>query len=301
MNMISDLISPVIEYGEVENDPPEDLAGAGLAGIVGKLRGLEPFPEAAHRLLLLIWDPEHDSEKVVEIIQSDPSLTARVLRLINSGAFGLRRQCESVRRAVVLMGSQQVAQVAVAQLALDQFRSVGPLGRRICDHCQLVAKLCRTLAARRQRLRNVDLFTPGMLHDIGKLLMLQVDQGDYADMLTEASGEPDTLHALERSRFGYDHAVLAHHVMTQWRLPEQLRTVILLHHDPKGASAVSVTMAESVSVLRLADALSYALPGDPVGDGEKISAIAGSDEAKTLELDAYRLAQLWPVFFELLS
>ncbi len=284
-----------------QNGPPEDIAEAGLAAIVGKLQGLKPFPEAAQRLLLLVWDPEHDADAVVEIIQSDPSLTARVLRLINSGVFGLRHRCESVRRSVVLLGSEQVAQVAVAQLALDQFDGTGKLGKQISDHCRLVGNLCRKLGARRPRLRNVDVYTPGMLHDLGKLLLLQVDQGEYLDVVMSAPAEPDALHALERSRFGYDHAVLADRVMEQWKLPVLLREVIRLHHDWDTARAGTVGLRESVAVLRLADRLSYELIGDPVGDPEKLELIAASPEAQTLELDTHRLAQLWPQYFELLG
>ena len=56
--------------------PPEQHAAAGLAAIVGKLQGLKPFPESAQRLLLVLWDPEHESSEVVKIIERDPTLTA---------------------------------------------------------------------------------------------------------------------------------------------------------------------------------------------------------------------------------
>ncbi len=283
------------------NDPPEEVAAAGLAAIVGKLQGVKPFPEAAQRLLLLMWDPEHDTDRVVETIQADPTLTARVLRLINSGAFGLRRKCESVRRSVVLLGSHQVAQIAVAQLALAQFAGGGPSARRIADHCQAVASLCRLLARRRPRLRNVDVFTPGMLHDLGKLLMLQVDQGEYEELIATSPVEPDTTSLQEAAKFGYDHAVLAEHVMRQWKLPDHLCEVISLHHDFEAALRRSASVAESVAVLRFADHLSYVLPGTPHGDPEQIATLAELEEAQLLELDTHRLAQLWPSLFEALS
>lgn len=285
---------------DLENAPPEDLAASGLAAIAGKLLGLAPFPEAAQRLMSLIWDPDHTSEAVVEVIQSDPTITARVLRLINSGAFGLPRSCESIHRAVVLLGSLQVAQIALAQLALEMFDDTGPLGRRISTHCRTVGLLCRRLAARRPGLRHVDVFTPGMLHDLGKLLMLQVDQGDYAELLREAPEDADVSHQLERARFGYDHAVLASHVMTQWNLPPRLREIIALHHDPE-AAASRPDLIESVAVLRMADRLSYALASDPFGETETLENVVACPEAELLELDAYRLVQLWPTLREAIA
>jgi HD-like signal output (HDOD) protein len=223
-------------------------------------------------------------------------LTAKVLRLVNSGVFGLRRSCESISRAIVLLGSRQVAEIAVAQLALGQFDNTGELGRAIADHSQRVAGLCRKLAARRKQLRNVDVFTPGMLHDVGQLLMLQVDQGEYERLLRSVPAEADSLHELEMANFGYDHAVLAHHVMEQWRLPEMLRDVIRYHHDPAGIDPNNPTLREAVAVLRLANQISYVLLGDRNGERENLARLAATDEAALLELDATKLAQLWPDF-----
>jgi HD-like signal output (HDOD) protein len=140
-----------------------------------------------------------------------------------------------------------------------------------------------------------------MLHDLGKLLLLQVDQGEYEELLRSVPVGADTASQQELARFGYDHAILAEHVMRQWRLPDHLCEVIRLHHDFDAASRVSPTVAESVAVLRFADHLSYVLPGDPHGDPEQIAILAEMPEAKALDLDARRLAQLWPSLFEALG
>lgn len=284
-----------------EAAPPDQYAAAGLAAIVGKLQGLKPFPESAQRLLLVVWDPEHDSAEVVKIIERDPTLTAKVLRLVNSSAFGLRKTCESISRAVMLLGSRNVAEVAVAQIALSQFDDAGPLSRVIADHCQLVGGLCRKLAARRRLLRNVDVFTPGMLHDLGKLLMLQVDQGDYEQLVASAPAEPDALHALERAQYGYDHAILADHVMTQWQLPSTLREVIRLHHDLDNVDPNLPAIREAVLVLRAADRLSYALLAHPDITPEVAQDLAATREFQALELDAERVTVLWPDFRTLIT
>jgi HD-like signal output (HDOD) protein len=276
--------------------PPEQHAAAGLAAIVGQLQGLKPFPESAQRLLLVLWDPEHDSGEVVKIIERDPTLTAKVLRLVNSSVFGLRKACESIARAVMLLGSKVVAEVAVAQIALSQFDDAGPRSRSIADHCQLVGGLCRKLAARRKLLRNVDVFTPGMLHDLGKLLMLQVDQGEYEQLLLEAPPQADAVHALEQQHYGYDHAVLADHVMAQWQLPATLREVIRLHHDPEGAKGSTPALQEAILVLRAADRLAYAPLWEQNPSDELIRGIAQAPEFSALELDAERLLLLWPDF-----
>jgi HD-like signal output (HDOD) protein len=280
---------------------PEQHAAAGLAAIVGKLQGLKPFPESAQRLLLVVWDPEHDSNEVVKIIERDPTLTAKVLRLVNSAAFGLKKVCESISRAVVLLGSRSVAEVAVAQIALSQFDDAGPTSRLIADHCQLVGQLCRKLASRRRLLRSIDVFTPGILHDLGKLLMLQVDQGEYEQLFLSTPLEPDVMHEVEHAHYGYDHAVLAEHVMVDWRLPDVLRDIIRAHHDPKTAASLSPALQEAVHVLRASDRLSYLLVKNVAPSPELLERLATLREFQALELDTERLAQLWPDFVSLIK
>lgn len=279
------------------SDVPGSAAGGALAAIVGRVQGLKSFPDTAQRLLSIICDPDHRSSQVVSIIETDPELTAKVLRLINSGAFGLRGNCESVERCVVLLGSRQVAELAAARLALDQFEGSGKLGKVIRLHSVSVAALSRRLARSRPLLSGIDTFTPGIIHDLGKLLQLQVDQGQYAELLRCAPHEAETICQLERAHLGYDHSMLAAYVMIGWNLPEFLRTVIALHHNQDAAWKYPSRVVEAVAVLRLADHLDYALQTDPAGDCA--GQIAALDSAEILELSEGDLRALWPDLLEL--
>jgi two-component system, cell cycle response regulator len=279
------------------SDVPAGAAGGGLAAIVGRLHGLKPFPDTAQRLLSAVCDPNHRGTQVVSIIETDPELTAKVLRLVNSGAFGLRHICESVERSIVLLGTRQVAELAAARLALDQFEGSGKLGKTIRSHSIAVAGLSRRLARRRPLLAGVDTFTPGILHDVGKLLQLQADQGQYAQLLSSAPHEASTFQLLERAHLGYDHAMLADYVMDGWHIPEFLRTVVALHHNQDATWNHSGQVVEAVAVLRLADHLDYALQKDPSGDCA--SEVAALDAAELVELAEADLRALWPELLDL--
>ena len=291
------MTDPLERLGAPESDASASAAAGALAAIVGRVHGLKSFPDTAQRLLSTICDPGHRSSEVVSIIETDPELTAKVLRLINSGAFGLRGTCESVERCVVLLGSRQVAELAAARLALDQFEGSGKLGKVIRLHSVSVAALSRRLARSRPLLSGIDTFTPGIIHDLGKLLQLQVDQGQYAELLSSAPHEAETICQLERAHFGYDHSMLAAYVMVGWNLPEFLRTVIALHHDQAAAWKHPPRVVEAVAVLRLADHLDYALKADPAGDSA--GQIAALDSAEILEMSAGDLLALWPEMLDL--
>ncbi|MEN9578606.1 MAG: hypothetical protein RJA70_1615 [Pseudomonadota bacterium] len=109
---------------------------------------------------------------------------------------------------------------------MGQFSNSGPGGRMINAHSFVVASLARRLARGRAVLVGLDTFTPGILHDLGKLLQLEVDQRQYAALLEQAEPGANQLITLERAHLGYDHAELAAHVMTGRKLPEALVTVV---------------------------------------------------------------------------
>lgn len=286
-----------MSFPRIVSETPSSAVSTGLAALVAELHGLRPFPQTAQRLISTVCNPNHRAAEVIAIIETDPELTAKVLRLVNSGAFGVRHVCESIERGVVLLGTRQVAELAAARLAFEQFEAAGRLGMAVAAHSLSVAALSRRLARSRAALASVDVFTPGILHDVGKLLLLQVDQGEYSALLTKASETAETSHEPERILFGFDHAMLADYVMERWNLPEFLRTVVSLHHDQDASFGHGAQVVEAVAVLRLADHLDYALEVDPTG--ECAPELALLDAAELLELSAEALRTLWPELREL--
>ena len=287
----------MLDFSGFTSEPPNSAVSTGLAALVAELHGLRPFPQTAQRLISTVCDPNHRAAEVISIIETDPELTAKVLRLVNSGAFGVRHVCESIERGVVLLGTRQVAELAAARLALEQFEATGRLGMMVASHSLSVAALSRRLARGRAVLSGVDVFTPGILHDVGKLLLLQVDQGEYSALLGEASPQAETSQEQERVLFGFDHAMLADYVMERWNLPEFLRTVVSLHHDQDASFGHGAQVVEAVAVLRLADYLDYALGVDPAGDCA--AEMAALDAAELLELSEEALRALWPELLDL--
>ncbi|HEY2407734.1 MAG TPA: HDOD domain-containing protein [Polyangiaceae bacterium] len=269
----------------------ESRAAASVAAVGAKIIGAKPFPIAARRLEELTRNPKARLEQVVSVLETDPGLSLRLLRLVNSAGYGLKVRVTSVRHAAVLVGTRRLHHVATTAAILDLFDSKNnQTAFELLEHASVVGSLCRYLGVH-LGLPHDELFTCGFLHDIGKLMLLDTEGARYSELVRNFGGGPDQLHIKERELFGFDHALLGAHVLSAWNIPEPVPKVIACHHQPSRAMQ-DPGLAALVQTLRLADQLSYALAleTDAVG-----IALAMSGEAPAyLDISEAQLAALWP-------
>jgi putative nucleotidyltransferase with HDIG domain len=267
----------------------EEAASKSLAATAARIVGAKPFPVAAKRLEELTRTTSARIEQVVGVLESDPALSARLLRLVNSAGYGLKVRCTSVRHAAVLVGTRRLNQVATTAAILDLFESSNSLAAELLEHAAIVGSLCRYLAVH-LGLPHDELFTCGFLHDIGKIMLLDTEREVYPALLREFGGSADSVHEQERRVFGFDHATLGAHVLTAWNIPEPVPKVIAWHHQPARAMQDSLLSA-MVQTLRLADLLAYEL-----GRGQEqagIALVAQSEAARYLDISEPQLASMW--------
>jgi putative nucleotidyltransferase with HDIG domain len=267
----------------------EEAASKSLAATAARIVGAKPFPIAAKRLEELTRTSTARIEQVVSVLESDPALSARLLRLVNSAGYGLKVRCTSVRHAAVLVGTRRLNQVATTAAILDLFESSNALAAELLEHAAIVGSLCRYLAVH-LGLPHDELFTCGFLHDIGKIMLLDSERDVYPSLLREFGGSADSIHEQERRVFGFDHATLGAHVLTAWNIPEPVPKVIAWHHQPARALQDSLLSA-MVQTLRLADLLAYELGRRQ--DQEGIALVARSEAAQYLDISEPQLAAMW--------
>jgi len=267
----------------------EEAASKSLAATAARIVGAKPFPVAAKRLEELTRTTSARIEQVVMVLESDPALSARLLRLVNSAGYGLKVRCTSVRHAAVLVGTRRLNQVATTAAILDLFESSNALAAELLEHAAIVGSLCRYLAVH-LGLPHDELFTCGFLHDIGKIMLLDTEREVYPELLREFGGNADSVHEQERRVFGFDHATLGAHVLTAWNIPEPVPKVIAWHHQPARALQDSLLSA-MVQTLRLADLLAYELGRRQEQEG--IQLVAASEAAQYLDISEPQLAAMW--------
>lgn len=238
-----------------EEDRLASLAASkSLAATMSRAHGVRAFPESARRLLVAVQDPLFDVDRIAELIESDTSLAARVLRVVNSPVFGLRVQVRKIRVAVTLLGSKNITEIAKAAAVLDWFEDESPGVAEIFRHSSAVAAVARHVASR-CRLSPEEMYSCGLLHDFGKLIMIQSGDDDYAQLALELAREHDVIHLKEREAYGFDHAVLGARMFAEWQIPEPLPSVVALHHQPERALRRGDHVGRMVAALRWSERL----------------------------------------------
>jgi putative nucleotidyltransferase with HDIG domain len=204
-------------------------------------------------VIRLIQDTESPNEEVARAIEYDPSLTSNILRLANSAYFGHVTAVSSIRDGILLLGRNRVFQLVVAS-------TVGKMARKgikgydlapgdLWDHLIGTAIGTRKLGEILDLQIPDSLFTAGLLHDIGKIVLgTYVDQ-DATSILSLAFEEGQSFEQAEQQVLGIDHAEVGACLLEHWNLPAELVEVVRWHHEPERLSAD--TMA--VNLVHMAD------------------------------------------------
>lgn len=197
---------------------------------------------SASQLLQLTSKPDHELKEVVTLVKTDANLTARVIKVVNSAAFGLLNEITSIDRATAYLGERIIVSIAIGDCAGKLFEKelVGyeAAGGDLWKHDLRTAIAAREVVVQSQSEISPDLaFTAGLLHDIGKSLISDFLQGTAPEAL-ELINSQDSLDYLqaEEKLIGIDHTEAGFELAKAWQLPTELAEVILYHHQPADAS-----------------------------------------------------------------
>lgn len=245
-------------FGDADDSQAVSAASSSIAAAVATEVGIRPPPVSLNRVFALAAKPDVEVDEVVRVIESDPILVVSILKAVNSSASGLANRCNSIRAAVPLLGVRGALQIASAAATLSAVEGTSKWSERILEHCHVVAALSSYLAPS-CGLKQEDAYTAALLHDIGKLMLLQSHVVEIEAILEGNPDRVDVAHKLEREAFGYDHAVLGAHVLRAWKIPEPVPKIVAWHHARNRAYRAGGKIAGLTALLRLADYLSVAL------------------------------------------
>jgi len=282
-----------------DDDPERTAAEASrsLAAAAARAAGLKPFPVVAQRVMTLLADPDTPVIKVRKAIEQDPALAARLLRVANSALYAPAVACRSVEDAVMRLGSRAVSEIVVSLATLGMFNDAKHgFGAAFRNHCVGVAAVARVLGTewRYQGVEHV--FLSGLMHDIGKLLAMQVGEIRYEALDPSALAGPDLVHVHERAFAGYDHAVLGAHVLELWKLPDGIAKVVALHHQPGRAFAAGGNLGLGVALLRLADQIEFQIRKSRALDEAFLEGLLRDSAAEYTQFSREVLCAMWPKF-----
>jgi HD-like signal output (HDOD) protein len=179
----------------------------------------------------------HSSIKdISDIISSDPSLTTRLLRLVNSAFYGFPSKIDTVSRALLAVGTNQIRDLAMATSVLRLFKGI-PAGLVNMDSlwrhsvaCGVAAKMLATAGRRDTSVERF--FTAGIIHDIGRLAIYKMMPDAAQEMILRCRVSNEPLCLVEKEVIGFDHADLGRALAQLWNLPASLEEMIACHHFP---------------------------------------------------------------------
>ena len=200
---------------------------------------LPSLPAAVLEVLRLCHADEIDLWKIADVLSTDPSLAARVLRAANSASLAARGKVGTLSRAVPLLGSNAVVALALSfALVRGRRRDEGGFDRSAFWRRAVFSALAsRTLAEADEGLDPEEAFLGALLQDIGMLALAEVFPREYGELCTRAGGEHEALARLERELWQADHASVGALLARAWRLPPLLQHAVGGSHLPPDPSA----------------------------------------------------------------
>jgi putative nucleotidyltransferase with HDIG domain len=264
------------------------------------------FPKSVQRILEMTRDLNCSPKELIAVIEKDPVMTMKLLRILNSAYYSFPKQITSVNQSVAYLGLNTVKNMALSFAVMGTLPKHNAAGfdiQRYLMHSLTTASLARTLCQKYSRdgTDPADCYIAGLLHDFGKVVFAQFLAEDFKEALTRSSKEAISLHTAEQQIIGTDHTVVGGMLVEKWLFPKPLTDNIRSHH--------SIITAENTvqSCLFVADQISkqreLGASGNPVVEelpsalanyfgGQLEDVIASLGDLSNIESEAQVFAQV---------
>jgi len=179
--------------------------------------------------------PNSSAFDIANLIGKDTTLSARLLKIVNSAFYGFPSKIDNLFRAVSIIGTNQLSTLATGVSLIDAFWNVPSTFidmKMFWRHSVACGIVARSLAGHKNIQNTERLFVSGLFHDIGRLLLLHQAPELACELLRAARRNGHTLYQLESERMGFNHALLGGKLLEKWRLPFSLENAVANHHEP---------------------------------------------------------------------
>ncbi|MEW8367879.1 MAG: HDOD domain-containing protein, partial [Candidatus Thiodiazotropha taylori] len=199
------------------------------------------FPQGVTKVLDLASRPDCAPKALVQVIEHDPVMTMKVLKLVNSAYFGLSRPINSINHGVVYVGINTIKNLALSIAAIGMLPKSNKAGldmNQFLAHSLGVASVAKLLATHLgvPDKDATDFFVAGLLHDFGKVVLAQFKPEEFRLCLDQAAEQQRSLHEVELESQGISHDEIGGRLAEVWKLPPALAHAIHHHHHPEQAA-----------------------------------------------------------------
>jgi HD-like signal output (HDOD) protein len=199
---------------------------------------LPEIPSIAFELKEVIENPMSSAEHIARVVSTSPSLTAVLLKIVNSSFYGFPSKISTVSHAVSIIGTREISGLALGISILSIFKNIPKETidmHSFLRHSLACGILSRVVAAHKNMPQTEQMFVSGLLHDLGRLMLYMHFPDESHDILARSWNLNRLLYKEEKNCLGCDHAQIGRHLMKQWNLPPILENNVLYHHNPSEA------------------------------------------------------------------
>jgi HD-like signal output (HDOD) protein len=201
-------------------------------------KDLATLPAVANRALEMLKNEDIDLYSISKVIETDPSLTVKLLRVANSPLYATRAEIHSVQQAIMLMGFSKLTNIVLSVSIFSKFwlgtkKGAAELMNQFWQYSSATGTIAKYLTSKGKKNLNDMEFISGLLHQIGKLALIQYDLPKYGEVveLVEKEGQSDL--EAEHQIYGVNHIQVGEHVAAMWKLPEEVISVIANYQQPQ--------------------------------------------------------------------
>lgn len=242
---------------DIFTPPPTTEEGIRPDDVVKQEIELASLPNIFFQISESLKNPRSSAAYVAEVISKDVALSAKLLKMVNTPFYGFPSKIDTLSRAVTIVGTNQLTNLALGVSVISAFSDIPEEFFTLKEfwlHSVTVGIVARLLAGQIGLPGDEKFFVAGLLHDIGRLVMLKNHPKASTDVLRPAKVGRRALISVERSVWGCTHSEIGGRILKAWRLPAFLEVLVHFHHHPMEAS-----MVKEAAVIHLADFIVHAL------------------------------------------
>jgi putative nucleotidyltransferase with HDIG domain len=215
---------------------------------VEAISALPTVPSNLRQISLMLEKPRLTMDEIARFVSNDPALTAKVLKMVNSAAYGFPGRISSVSHAIMLLGLNVIRGLL---LGISVFDLMQKNMAGLWEHSCACAVAARCLAQQKKMKEPEEVSICGLLHDIGKAIVMLQYPSEYDQALREAKDKEISLYEAEKKFLAATHAEVGLWLAQKWRFPANLVEAIGFHHRPQLATQAPLETA----IVHVADLL----------------------------------------------
>lgn len=229
-----------------------------ILSVVGQ-RAIAPMPGTAQKAFALSTNPKAEARDFIELIEVDEALSARVIKIANSVFFDRGKKSNTIEEAVVVIGLDELRSLLTANALSDIFPSSNQSRIHLWNHDVAVALISKQLANRIQPRLAESAFLAGLMHDVGKLLLLQRCSNDYQKIMQKVEESGCDFRNAEVEVFPFDHCQVGQLIAERWNFSEDLVSAISNHHQQFESMTGNDGNCQLAAIVHCSDIIAHSL------------------------------------------